>query len=210
VTEPLRRSDALADGMTDGELARLVRRGELTRLRRGSHVSETDLSGPVRHAALVAAAVADLRTPAVVSHLSAAVLHGLPLWNVRLGRVELIRRPPANGGGSRAVHLHVAQLPDDEVTALAGLAVTDLTRTAVDLARTLGFEQAVVAVDGALASKETSRERLTACLARMGPVPGTRPAARVIAFADGRAESVGESRSRVLMKRLGLPPPTCR
>jgi hypothetical protein len=126
---------------------------------------------------------------------------------VRLDRVHLLRNPPANGSGSRAVHLHVARLPDDHVTALQGLAVTDLTRTAVDVARTVPFEQAVVIVDAALATKKTTPARLTACLAGMGAVPGSRRASRVVAFADARAESVGESRSRVLIARLGLPAP---
>lgn len=208
MTGLLRRSEALAAGMTDGELARSVRRGELTRLRRGTYVQDASaLSGAAEHAAVVAAAVADLRVPAVVSHLSAAVLHGLPMWNVRLVRVHLLRNPPANGSGSRAVHLHIARLPADEVMVLDDLAVTDLTRTAVDVARTVPFEQAVVIVDAALGTRKTSRSRLGACLDRMGPVPGSGRARRVIAFADGRAESVGESRSRVLMHRLGLPAP---
>ena len=208
MTEFLRRSDAVAAGVTDGELARSVRRGELTRLRRGTYVRDTSaLTGGGAHAALVAAAVADLRVPATVSHLSAAVLHGLPLWNVRLQRVHLLRNPPANGSGSRAVHLHVARLPGDEVTVLDGLAVTDLTRTTVDVARTVPFEQAVVLADAALATRKTTRLRLIACLDRMGAVPGSARARRVIAFADGRAESVGESRSRLMIQRLGLPAP---
>ena len=33
-------------------------------------------------------------------------------------------------------------------------------------------------------------------------------ARRVVAFADGRAESVGESRSRIAIARAGLPAPT--
>jgi hypothetical protein len=208
VTGFLRRSDALAAGISDGELARSVRRGELVRLRRGTYVQDTSaLSGTAAHAALITAAVADAQISAVVSHVSAAVLHGLPLWNVRLGRVHLLRNPPANGSGSRAVQLHVARLPDEEVTTVSGVAVTDLTRTAVDVARALPFEEAVVTVDAALATKKTTRSDLAGCLARMGAVPGSRRARRVIEFADGRAESVGESRSRVLMKRLGLPAP---
>jgi hypothetical protein len=208
MTHLLHRADALLDGISDGELARLVRRGELTRLQRGTYVAATaEFSDEGRHAAIVAATVTGLRVPGVVSHLSAAVLHGLPVWNVPLGRVHVTRRPPANGSGSGRVHLHVGRLPDDEVTALSGLAVTDLTRTAVDIARTIPFEQAVVTVDAALATRRTTREQLEACLGLMGSVPGARRAARVVAFADGRSESVGESRSRVLVKRLGLPAP---
>ena len=37
-------------------------------------------------------------------------------------------------------------------------------------------------------------------------VPGTRRAARVVDFADGGGRSVGESRSRVVLHELGLPP----
>jgi hypothetical protein len=208
VTDLIRRADALAEGMTDDELARLVRRGEQVRLQRGAYASgglPTDATE--RLASVVMATMAGLRLPGPVSHLSAAVLHGLPTWNVRFDRVHVTRRPPSSGSGTRRVHLHVARLPDDEVTVLNGLDVTDLTRTAVDLARSLPFEQAVVTVDAALATRRTTREQLTDCLKRMGSVPGVRRAARVIAFADGRSESVGESRSRVLMKRLGLPAP---
>jgi hypothetical protein len=208
MTDLVRRAEALADGMSDDELARRVRRGELVRLQRGTYAS-----GPLPdataelHATVVIATVAGLRLPGAVSHLSAAVLHGLPTWNVRFDRVHVTRRPPANGSGTRRVHLHVARLDDDEVTELNGLAVTDLARTAVDVARTLPFEQAVVIVDAALATRITTTEQLTDRLGRMGAVPGVRRAARVVSFADGRSESVGESRSRVLMKRLGLPAP---
>ena len=41
----------------------------------------------------------------------------------------------------------------------------------------------------------------------MGSVPGVRRAVRVLDFADGLSESVGESRSRVVLHRLGLPSP---
>jgi len=153
----------VADGVSDGELARLVRRGELTRLQRGAYLPDpASLPARARHAAIVAA---------------------------------------------RRLHLHVARLPDEEVSAVGGLPATDLNRTVVDLSRSLPFDPAVVAADAALATHATSREQLAASLSRTGAVPGARRAARVIAFADGRSESVGESRSRVLIQRLGLPPP---
>ncbi|MGK5115284.1 type IV toxin-antitoxin system AbiEi family antitoxin domain-containing protein [Geodermatophilus sp. CPCC 205506] len=201
----LRRADALAEGLSDGELARLVRRGDLERLQRGAYLAPgTDVE---RHRLVVAATVAGLRRPGVVSHTSAAVLHGLPLWGTSTTRVHLIRRPPAAGSGSARVHLHVARLPDDQVTVVDGVLVTDVARTVVDLARTLPFEPAVVAADAALAARTVVPASLTACLADMGPVPGARRAARVLQFADGRSGSVGESRSRVLIRRIGLPAP---
>ncbi|WP_369136724.1 hypothetical protein [Modestobacter versicolor] len=102
----------------------------------------------------------------------------------------------------------MALLPDDQVTVVDGVAVTDLARTVVDVARSVPFEAAVVIADAALARRRCTPEELRSCLTGMGPVPGSRQAARVLAFADGRSESVGETRSRVLFHRLGLPPPT--
>ncbi len=85
--------------------------------------------------------------------------------------------------------------------------VTNITRTVVDVARTASFESAVVMADHALRTGGTSRTALEECLGLMGSVPGSRAAARVVAFADPLSESVGESRSRVLMRRLRMPTP---
>ena len=204
-TRPLRRVDALGQGLSDGELARMVRRGELRRLQRGSYLSPG--STVTGHRAVVLATVAELRRPGVVSHLSAAVLHGLPLWGVTPQWMHVTRNPPAAGSGSSRVHLHVARLPEERLTLVDGVLTTDATRTVVDLARTLPFESAVVAADAALACGLTSPGSLAACLDGMGSVPGSRRASRVLAFAAGDSESVGESRSRVLVHRLGLPAP---
>jgi predicted transcriptional regulator of viral defense system len=201
----LRRSEALAAGVTDAELARAVRRGELVRVRRGAYLDPT--AGLSRHRALVLATAPALRDGSVVSHGSAALLHGLPLWRVDGARVHVTRRPPAAGSGSARVHLHVARLPDSDVTLVDGVPATTMARTVVDLARSASFESAVVAADAALATGSFSREDLTGCLERMGAVPGSRRAARVTAFADAHSESVGESRSRVLLHRLGIPAP---
>ncbi|TQN37513.1 hypothetical protein FHU33_4165 [Blastococcus colisei] len=206
----LRRAAALRDGFSDAELARAVQRKELVRLQRGTYVESTGTlpdDAAARHTLMVAATVAGLSIPGVVSHASAAALHGLPLWQVPLGRVHVLRPPPTGGSGSARVHLHVARVPDDQVTLVNGILATDVTRTVVDVARTVSFESAVVLSDRAVRTRDTSRERLSECLERMGSVPGSRQAARVIAFADPLSESVGESRSRVLLHRLGLPTP---
>lgn len=206
----LRRAQALVEGFTDAELARMVRRKELSRLQRGTY-TEGSAALPVdpaaRHALIVLATIAGLQSPAIVSHQSAAALHQLPVWGIRLGRVHILRPPPARGTGSRRVHLHVAKVPEGQLVLIDGVLATDVTRTIVDVARTAPFESAVVMADRALRTRSTSRTALEECLALMGPVPGTRAAARVIAFADPLSESVGESRSRVLMHRLRLPVP---
>jgi hypothetical protein len=51
------------------------------------------------------------------------------------------------------------------------------------------------------------RAALHTALERARRWPGSPGARRVIAFADGRSESVGESRSRIAIVAAGLPDP---
>jgi len=200
------RRTAVPD-FSDDELARLVRRREWAHLRRGAYLDgplPTDAA--IRHRLLVRATVAALRRPAVVSHQSAAVLHDLPLWGVRLDRVHVIRRPPAWNDASKVLVAHVGRLRDDEVEVIDGIALTGVVRTALDLARALPHEAAVVVLDAALHAKRLSSEQLLEGLEVIAGSPGSRAAARAVRFADGKSESVGESRSRVLLHRLGLAP----
>jgi hypothetical protein len=207
LSELLLRRDAVATGWPDGELSRLVRAGELSRLRRGAYVDSVLPAEPAAlHRLLVRATMAGLRRPAVVSHQSAAVLHGLPLWDVPLDRVHVTRRPRAWNDSSAVLCCHVAQLRDDEVVEMDGLQVTDPVRTALDLARSLPLEAAVVALDAALHLGALSHELLRGRLFDIAGTPGSRTAARAVTAADGRSESVGESRSRVILYRWKLPP----
>jgi hypothetical protein len=130
------------------------------------------------------------------------------LWGVPLDRVHVTRCPPAWNDSSGSLVAHVSRLSDDEVELVGGLPVTNLVRTALDLARSLPFEAAVVVLDSALHAKLVDRDRLADALAGIAGTPGSRAGARAVRFADGRSESVGESRSRVVLHRLGLAPST--
>jgi hypothetical protein len=201
------RRDAVTLGYSDDELARLARSGLWSRLRRGAYVEGGLPEDAVeRHRLLVTATVSGLRRPAVVSHQSAAVLLGLPLRGVRLDRVHVTRTPPAAQDRSRVLHCHVARLRSDETVVVDGLTVTSAVRTLLDLARSLPFEVAVVALDGAVHRSPALVDELRSGLGALIGVPGGRGAARAVAFADGRSESVGESRSRVVLHRHGVPP----
>jgi hypothetical protein len=159
-----------------------------------------------RHRLLTRATLAGLRRPAVVSHQSAAVLLGLPLWDVALDRVHVTRAPPAWTDRSRVLCTHVARLRDDEIAEVDGVRVTSPIRTALDLARSLRHEAAVVSLDAALHHGLLTHELLRARLFDISGIPGSRAAARAVLAADGRSESVGESRSRVILTRWGLAP----
>lgn len=123
-----------------------------------------------------------------------------------LDRAHVTRRPKAWTHRGGVLLVHVARLRDDEVTEVDGLPVTNPVRTALDLARSLPFESAVVALDAALHEGIVAPQLLRERLFDIAGTPGSRSGARAVRFADGRSESVGESRSRVLLHRLGLAP----
>jgi hypothetical protein len=205
--EVLLRSDVTTRGLTDNDLARLTGLGDLRRLRRGAYAraSEGGRTPEDEHRLLIAATVPQLGAGAVLSHASAGVLHGLPLWPDQLVAVH-VTRPRAGGGGRRTVvRRHSSALMAFETARLEGWPVTTLTRTVVDLARTLPYEQGVAVADAAL-RQGVAPDALDVALTRQDRWPGAARARRVLAFADGRAESAGESVSRVLLADQGLRP----
>jgi predicted transcriptional regulator of viral defense system len=65
------------------DVRRLRQRGDLVQLRRGAYAREQarERSVDQAHRDLIRATIPQLRDDAVVSHASAAVLHGLPVWS---------------------------------------------------------------------------------------------------------------------------------
>ena len=199
----------MADGYSDNEIRGLRRRGSWATLRRGGYLAPASapLDGYERHLMLIDATLAGLHRPAVVSHVSAAVLHGMALWAVHLGTMHVTRVPPASRGRSTSMLCHAAVLDEQDVVQVRGRPVTSAARTVVDVARMVPFEQAVVTADSALWRGLTTSAELADTVRRMSGITGLRAARRAVAFADARSESVGESRSRVLLRQAGVPAP---
>ncbi|MFZ2530048.1 MAG: type IV toxin-antitoxin system AbiEi family antitoxin domain-containing protein [Rhodococcus sp. (in: high G+C Gram-positive bacteria)] len=206
----IRRSDAHARGVTDTEIRRLCRTGTWTRLTRVVYVptrlyAETDQRGRHLYRALAAAHVA--RPGTVLGHVSAAIVHGLDLWRTSLDDVHLTCGPSGGNGRGRGRVLHAEHFEADEVVHVGRVAVMSAARTVADLARTLPFEQAVVTGDHAMRAAGVSGADVSAILSRNPSHPGNAKATRALRFMSGHSESVGESRSRVLFVRSGLPIP---
>ena len=198
----------LDQGYDYDDLRRLQRGGELFRVRRGAYAREDNHDQLVEegHRRLVLGTAPQLRDGAVLSHGSAAVLHGLPVWPAAVERVHVTRHRRGNGVKRSIVHVHGAPLAPLEITLVDNMPVTSLRRTVLDLARTLPMTQAVAAGDRALAL-DLSRQELDAGLLAMERWPGVRAARRAVQFLDVRSESPGESVSRVRLVEEGLPRP---
>ncbi|WP_420123588.1 type IV toxin-antitoxin system AbiEi family antitoxin domain-containing protein [Nakamurella sp.] len=228
------RADLLARGYSDHQIRQARERGELRSVLPGLYVRDQPAppDDPAdRHRSALTVVVPRLAGRPVVSHLSAAILHGLPFahsdwdWLGRPRPGEGTGRRPAGTAGpadpplhltrpdaaksrrGAALRVHSGALDPDEVMELAGLPVTTPERTVVDCALVLPFDHAVLLADAALHRGLVSRPSLTRQLARLFRVPGTRRAAQVVAFADPGSRGPGESVSRVVMSRWGLPAP---
>ena len=194
-----------AEGWTAHDITKALASGVLVRVKRGIYAPAGAMSVRDAHVRL-ARAVAEESAKSVISHVSAAVLHGLPVRNTALDRVHVTR--PDTGHGKTTAHqrLHLRPLDAGDVVVRDGVRVTSLERTIVDLARTEPFGWAVSAADAAL-RLGLKRPVLQAAAGRLRHVPGGTKAVGVVAFADARAESPLESWSRVSIARAGFPAP---
>lgn len=204
----LRTCASLRDeGLGPRDIDRLLARGELTRVRRSIYAEPAELDDRDAHARLVRATMPLTHPETVASHMSAAVLHGLPVQFEDLTHVHATREGPGHGRKGSVLWLRNARLPEAERTSVGDVAVTTLERTAFDLARNLSFEWGVIVMDAALRAG-ADRALLTEMLDQRRRWRGSVMARRVLAFADAKAESPTESLSRVQMMRLGIPRPT--
>lgn len=200
------RPDALRKGIDDHDLYKMTRDGELRRIRPGVYSAQPrDEDRRKHHIIEIRAAMAKLRADAVVSHISAAALHDLPLRDLGLERVHMTRRPPASGRIGRIRHMHVAPLAPDEVTEVGGMPVTNIARTVVDLARTTDFSRGVAIGDGALNAAVSTEDQLRSAARRARLLTGAGKAQAAVAYMDYRSESPGESLSRIELDRIGAP-----
>lgn len=216
----LHRRLLLADGFTAEEIDRLLRTGVLRSVRRGVYRADDGrgLSAGEEHALRCRALFPQL-DDGVFGHVSAAVLLGLPVWNISLARLHVVQDRSGRGQVRPGVHVHGSPLGTSDVTQVDGLRLTSPARTAADMARSLALESALVTVDGALqrAWREAHRgeshagaataTEIAQVLDRFAGRRGIPAARRLLALADERSESAGETRSRFAMYRAGLPAP---
>jgi hypothetical protein len=99
-------------------------------------------------------------------------------------------------------------LLDVDVVERDGVLMTSAERSCLDVMRFFGAEEGLVAADATVRAGFTTKERLTAALARMSGLKGVPRARLAVSLVDGRAESLPESRLRyVWVVEAKLPVP---
>lgn len=209
------RTQALASGCTHDQIVRYLRDGRWERIRRGQYAEKVDLAAlqPWErarwdHRQKVHAVMNSLRSGSVaVSHQSALLLHGLPIWGLDLNRVHISRLDGQSGGVVAGVQHHLGKLTDDDLAMVEGRMVTGVARAVAESACTTSFEVAVVSIDAALRAHGVSAADTDRLLELSRFWPGSATARAALCFGSRLSESVGESRLRVLLHEHGLPEP---
>ncbi|SON60051.1 hypothetical protein MSIMFI_01543 [Mycobacterium simulans] len=139
----------------------------------------------------------------VIAGVAASALHGAR-WVDDDTPIELIwsnTRPP------QGLVVRHETLRDDEITQVAGLPVTTLTRTAYDLGRHLPRGQALARLDALMRATPFSTEDVMLLGKRHAGARGLKRLRSVLPLVDGGAASPKETWLRLLLVDGGLPAP---
>jgi predicted transcriptional regulator of viral defense system len=200
--------EALAVGYDVDGIKGELRRKRWIRLRKGVYASAEAVAradARMRHLMNCAAVLLVLADGPVLSHASAARLHGLVVpgsagWDVRVTTSGQWRV----GRGYRVAQ---AALPDGDVVPWISFGATSIPRTLVDCAREWSQIDAVIALDAALQAELVRRAEVQAAVLAARHRAGASAAARALGLADGRAESPLETKGRLRFLTAGLPLP---
>jgi hypothetical protein len=207
-TVPFTAAQARALGFTPYELRSLVKNRVLRRVLRNVYVRyETPDTTETRAAA--ARLVVSLAS--VVCDRTAAWIHGVDVFDYReldilppletfVVRGNTRTRRPETAGGER-------DLTEDDICVVHGLRVTTPLRTALDLGCRLSRRDALAALDAFLRLHGITVDQLLAELPRYFRRRGVRQLRELLPLVDGRAESSGESWTRLAIIDDGLPKP---
>ena len=215
-------------GWSGAQIRQAVVAGRLVRPHRGVVALPSAPDDPAWFLVRVRAALLRAGQGAVVSHTTAARLHGLWL-PARIDPLIHLTRPGEPDRRDHGVRIHGSGLPSDQTAVVDGIAVTSMTRSAVDTARGRMLRDALVVLDSAarcavldadpggrrlrestswrIEATDLGRRSLAAVLAHQNAWPGTVVVRDAVGYLDAASESPLESWSRGLMIESRLPLP---
>jgi hypothetical protein len=195
-------------GYRDDTIKRLVEAKIWHRVRRGAYVfgeiwRAADRAEQYRLFCL--AAVRQSKTEVIPSHVSAAAFHRGPLWGLDTSHAHLTRTDSKTGRKAAGVQQHRGTIIDGDAVEVDGRLVMSPTRAGLETTTVAPVEASLCVMDNFLHRKLTTPEQLASRYELMTTWPSTLTTDLVIRHADGRHESVGETRTAYLIWREGLP-----
>ncbi len=198
----LSTADAASVGVDVPGLRRACRNGELVRIRRGAY-ADAQLYAAATHERRYrfdVKAILRSRPGDAASHHAALVLAGVPTYDVDLGIVDI---SSTVAGTRRQAGVRVHPPPTHYVPRGMWLSVP-LPLALVQVGASSGLVAGVCSMDHALFRGWCTHDRLQAAALAL-PGPRARKAAfRALERVDGAAESVGETRTRLVLTDLGF------
>ncbi|MGL5851434.1 MAG: type IV toxin-antitoxin system AbiEi family antitoxin domain-containing protein [Phycicoccus sp.] len=192
-----------AAGLSPPTLVALVRTGTLQHPGRGLYLVASMASDDrvARHRQLVAGAFA-LYPDAVLTSASALLAQDLPVWGADLGRPTILR-PVNRSGGVGCFWVRVQRWGRAVIDTPWGPAAT-VADALAQLAVDAGIGPGVACADAALRLGLVTPAAMSEAVDAMGSWPRRCRAVTMNALADGRRESVGESRVGAVLAGAGI------
>jgi hypothetical protein len=204
------RRELLARGQTDQQIRRMLKDKVLVRIRHGAYIDAglwADLSPADRHRALIRAVLKRAHPATVVTHISAAVERGMPVWGISLEEVHTTRTDGKTGRREAGVRHHRGALPEDQVEIIHGVPVSTAARCGVEIMTLTTVEPALVTINAMLHAGVLTKEQLAEMTSVCKHWPETLTSHLVLRLCDAAIESVGESRAWFMCWEQGLPCP---
>ncbi|MBI4900324.1 MAG: type IV toxin-antitoxin system AbiEi family antitoxin domain-containing protein [Actinobacteria bacterium] len=204
------RAEALDSGNKDRDLVAGVRSRTLVRFRHGYYTFDdlwSSLDATAQHLVRARAVQNALGPTVVLSHTSAAIVHGIAVWGADLGRVHVTRLDRGAGRVEADVVHHVGAVGTDIIETVDGLRCFAADRSVVEAASWASSEQALVLFDSFLHLGLGEHRDLRKRFEAMCWWPRMRHLHLPIRMADAGADGPGESRGRWLFRASALPAP---
>ena len=194
-------ADARHAGVGPARLAGLVGSGAVTSVWRGWYAVGAPESRERLHPLRALSAQRSMRVPTTLSHYSELARLGLPLYRANLDHVHLALTTADGWPRSRgSLRLHPvpagALTPEGRVPVAMAVAATGLVCGPLD---------ALIAADAALRLELVARGELAEAAELLRGHPGSALLGPFLAIADGRSQSVGETRLRHAFHLMRLP-----
>jgi hypothetical protein len=204
------RAEARELGYGDRAVAAAMRARLWHRIRRGYYTFADEWAGldPVgRHRVTSRAVAHSLGTGVALSHVSGLVDHGVDVWGIDLSRVHVTRLDGGPGRIEGDVVHHEGRCVEDDIVERDGAKVLRPARCGIEAASRASNEAALVLFDAVLRGGHADEDGLFRQFTIMEHWPYTQHLHVPVRMADGRSQSVGESRGRWLFRWCGLPAP---
>ncbi|MGY2877054.1 hypothetical protein ACVW00_004244 [Marmoricola sp. URHA0025 HA25] len=204
------RREALEHGYADDDLQLGVRVGWLVRVRHGSYTFADVWAAAdevERHRLRAHAVLRSHSSRIALSHTSAAIEHGLRVFEPDLRRVHVTCLDKPLARSTPDIVYHEGNCPDEALTIIGSHLVVEPVRAALGAAAVSTVQQGLVILDSLVDLELGTLDDLHREFERISGTPYSRKLQITVRLARKGANSVAETLSRHLMWQQHLPEP---